>query len=625
MALSNEQLLMLNAAIYLSKGYLEEGITIREIVQEVEADGVNINYGGMTHDQWVDMLNKMKKDDVIMDYTVQNYVDDESGECMACFVDDVNNPTDVNIAFRGSSSDEEWHDNGEGTYQSDSLHQLNAIEYINNLPAKYGNNITTTGHSKGGNKAQYLAIMSDRVDNCVTFNAQGFSKEFKEKYENEINQNSSKITSICAGKDLISPAFFNVAGETVYIETGLNPLDGNENHKFCTLLDENGKMKSEGPQSQFSKFVNAYSEYVLTNLSDPIKSTVMDGLLGLAETGANKESMVQSICSGLIAASYLDDGIYNHILREMGCPEMMANSIATVLGSSPMTVIRDWVLHGITAMDNWWNSGDNKIEGNFFANTLRGREGNDKIYGKNGNDTLYGNKGNDLMDGGYGNDILEGGIGNDTYVFGAGYGTDIVVDKKGLNKVKFLKSVKSDDLVFSEVNDFDLQISINGKQDKLIIRNFKLEGVYSKFMFEFADGKQGFMSGDCSKINLIDNTYTFDKHSGDVTISDTIGNDEINTNAKILDLVFSKNGSDLEIKNIKTLDKLNVDNWFASENNQIENISTADGYSLTNDKVQVLIDSMAEFSTENNISWSDAVNSNTKNVENVIQQIWIKD
>lgn len=34
--------------------------------------------------------------------------------------------------------------------------------------------ITVTGHSKGGNKAQYVTVLSDKVDRCISMDGQGF-------------------------------------------------------------------------------------------------------------------------------------------------------------------------------------------------------------------------------------------------------------------------------------------------------------------------------------------------------------------------------------------------------------------------------------------------------------------
>jgi Ca2+-binding RTX toxin-like protein len=73
--------------------------------------------------------------------------------------------------------------------------------------------------------------------------------------------------------------------------------------------------------------------------------------------------------------------------------------------------------------------------GNSLANILTGAGGNDVLNGGNGNDTLNGGEGNDVLNGGNGNDIINGGAGddvmnggggNDTFVFGPGFGNDVI-------------------------------------------------------------------------------------------------------------------------------------------------------------------------------------------------------
>ena len=79
--------------------------------------------------------------------------------------------------------------------------------------------------------------------------------------------------------------------------------------------------------------------------------------------------------------------------------------------------------------------GNDLLYGNGGDDILNGGYGNDRLYGGDGNDTLqadvdssYGTPGNDTLDGGAGNDILRGGYGNDTYIFGKGYGRDVIND-----------------------------------------------------------------------------------------------------------------------------------------------------------------------------------------------------
>lgn len=120
------------------------------------------------------------------------------------------------------------------------------------------------------------------------------------------------------------------------------------------------------------------------------------------------------------------------------------------------------------------------------------------IYGDGGNDTLNGGEGNDVLDGGVGNDYLYGGNGNDTYIFGIGYGSDIVEDNDGENKIA-LNELTSNRVTFS-INEYgDLIISINDSKDVLTIKNFNSQ----LFTFEFADGIIGTVNADTAEFTQI--------------------------------------------------------------------------------------------------------------------------
>lgn len=62
------------------------------------------------------------------------------------------------------------------------------------------------------------------------------------------------------------------------------------------------------------------------------------------------------------------------------------------------------------------------------ADMLSGRNDNDRLFGQGGDDRLDGGNGDDLLSGRAGDDVLYGGSGADTYVFGRGYGNDIISD-----------------------------------------------------------------------------------------------------------------------------------------------------------------------------------------------------
>ncbi len=80
-----------------------------------------------------------------------------------------------------------------------------------------------------------------------------------------------------------------------------------------------------------------------------------------------------------------------------------------------LVIARDTVIENYIA-----GTGDDVVTGNAAANSLEGRNGNDKLHGLAGNDTVNGNAGADTLSGGDGDDILNGGEGNDILNGGAG-------------------------------------------------------------------------------------------------------------------------------------------------------------------------------------------------------------
>jgi Ca2+-binding RTX toxin-like protein len=72
--------------------------------------------------------------------------------------------------------------------------------------------------------------------------------------------------------------------------------------------------------------------------------------------------------------------------------------------------------------------GDDTLAGAAGNDLLHGGEGSDTLYGGAGNDQLFGAAGNDGLSGGAGNDTLSGGLGADIFIFGSGWGNDIITD-----------------------------------------------------------------------------------------------------------------------------------------------------------------------------------------------------
>lgn len=83
------------------------------------------------------------------------------------------------------------------------------------------------------------------------------------------------------------------------------------------------------------------------------------------------------------------------------------------------------------------------------------------MSGGEGNDRLEGGEGNDTLDGGAGNDYLTGGEGSDTYMFGRGYGQDVVNN--------FDRSPGSEDVIQLAADVLPADVRLTRLQNKLIL------------------------------------------------------------------------------------------------------------------------------------------------------------
>ncbi len=132
--------------------------------------------------------------------------------------------------------------------------------------------------------------------------------------------------------------------------------------------------------------------------------------------------------------------------------------------------------------------GNSTINGFGGKDILRGSAGNDKLYGGSGNDTLYSYAGDDVLDGGEGDDTLYGDSGDDTYIYGKGYGNDLILDKQGNNKVKFPDLSPEDMTAFYPTGGDNAVLIIIETGEKLTLQNFRSDQIYRNFTLEFADG-----------------------------------------------------------------------------------------------------------------------------------------
>lgn len=251
MALTTEQVLILNNLMYMNSDPLKApddlaGKTVGEWLGKIDVSQLNDSdpYGSfMTGSDWKNIIQAVQNDDTLMNMRIaETHVDSAGGGGRsAIFTSDATG--DAVVVFKGTESSAEWSDNFLGGNVTDTPHQENALEWYQDAYGKNGLDryeVTVTGHSKGGNKAKYIALLDGSVDHCVSFDGQGFSDEFMEKYAGQIASRQSVIENHNVDYDYVN-LLLNDVGETTFYK-GHDYGDGGflENHCPNTFMNFDG-------------------------------------------------------------------------------------------------------------------------------------------------------------------------------------------------------------------------------------------------------------------------------------------------------------------------------------------------------------------------------------------------
>lgn len=258
MALSDSQLMLLEQLTYITDGVYKNAGTSRvdnpRTVAEMmsafmdengnldlsQLDGPKADSGEFTTGaQWAAILREIANDESLMSLEVGNsYYDGDGATLATCYSDP--DTGKAYVTFRGTTGSDEWHDNVLGLYESDTPCQEEALAYIEGLPF---DDITVVGHSKGGNKAMYVTLLSDKVNRCVSMDGQGFSKEFYEKYWAEVQKKGALISNYSLDDDYVHILLSPVPNSNQYYCEGFNEggLDNHAASSYFQVEEENGE------------------------------------------------------------------------------------------------------------------------------------------------------------------------------------------------------------------------------------------------------------------------------------------------------------------------------------------------------------------------------------------------
>lgn len=290
--------LILNCVIYVSsfeKDNVVENIVGKSLFEisdllECKKNSLGIFPAEINEDEFSIIINTIKKNKelyekikiVDVDNSVYGNISGSDRVVNVTFLYEDN----LIIVYKGTAGDFEWKDNVEGTYNiSDTKQQRIALSYFDEMVEKFKDvkKIYVSGHSKGGNKSQYIGVLRgnmSKLERVYSFDGQGFNSIFLKKYNKEIENNRHKIFNICNEYDYVNILLFSIANK-IFIKstTGIGNDDDDRQSKlkhrfggfhspYSMFKNENGilKLNDVTEQSDIMKNFEKLFEYYNTNM-----------------------------------------------------------------------------------------------------------------------------------------------------------------------------------------------------------------------------------------------------------------------------------------------------------------------------------------------------------------------
>lgn len=211
---------VLNTYMYIDYREADDGMSLNEIVEEL-ASSPDCHPGGIHYGEY-QVLSSAAKDPELGSLLIGNQshlMDFDKGTIACTFQSPDKNR--CYIVYRGTS-DGEWPDNGNGMTQVSTIQQKRALDYyetvIERMQITKEQRLVVTGHSKGGNKAQYVLMSTqygELADVCYNIDGQGFSekaiKEWQRCYgEQEYEKRRSKIVGVYGENDYVNVLGYSI-------------------------------------------------------------------------------------------------------------------------------------------------------------------------------------------------------------------------------------------------------------------------------------------------------------------------------------------------------------------------------------------------------------------------------
>ena len=298
--LTENELILLDNLVYLKMDdkYINGGYAVSDIINEFtknpklldESKNDKGKYPGMmSKGEWKRIIKNISNNPKLMNLHVAKIKETKSGMKAMVLVGDKKDITSATVIFRGTTCDDEWMDNAKGGFMADTPGQIEALEFINNISKYYGyKNMTVSGHSKGGNRSQYVALLSDNIDRCISIDGQGFSPEFKAKYAKQIAKNKRKCINIAYRYDYVNHLLHDTVN-TIYVGNDIKAAkDSSERLAKVIMTSNPAEVQLKMWKAYFDEMKEFHSPNRLLSrngkmLDLTVASKAIDELVGLSD------------------------------------------------------------------------------------------------------------------------------------------------------------------------------------------------------------------------------------------------------------------------------------------------------------------------------------------------------
>lgn len=321
--LTQEQLLLLDNLMYLQDVTDIKYKTIEDLISDYETGEIllcdeNLSGGFENHiDQMEQVLEAIKNDPQLMALGIERSTQPQPNAdgvkeeliratCFTQYDESRKNVVGHIVAFRGTGGVyNAWKDNFEGLYEADTEAQLQAAQFIEELGYE---DITVTGHSKGGNLAMYTTVTcGSQIQRCVSYDGQGFGEAFQNKYGGQIDIAEDKITSISADNDFVNILLDPIAATNVYVENDGILVDGHSS--FYLWKTNEAALEANGGNFIGSDAITKQSK---------LMSGAHDKLTELIDfLGADEEEAVADVSGALLAKFLSKDSSWDKMFSDI--------------------------------------------------------------------------------------------------------------------------------------------------------------------------------------------------------------------------------------------------------------------------------------------------------------------